>query len=79
MVDIAKVLMDPKSKIVISVILGLGLAAAFKKTCVGNNCILIKGPKSSDVEGHVYRLRDSCYRYTPRVVECADKSKTLDT
>ena len=74
--DIIKIFRDPKSKIVISIILGLGLATMFRKSCVGRKCIVIKGPKSKDVQGHVYRIEDSCYKYVPHVVKCG--KNTLD-
>lgn len=76
--DIIKILSDPKSRIVISIILGLGLAAAFKKTCAnGKNCIIIKGPKTADVQGHVYKINDECYKYTARVVECSNNGEVI--
>lgn len=78
--DVIKILFDPKSKIVISIILGLGLAAAFKKSCGnGKNCIVVKGPKTAEIEGKQFRIRDQCYQYMPRVVECDDDRKVIKT
>jgi hypothetical protein len=60
--------------IVISVILGLGLACLFRKACTDNKCVIIKGPNIKEVESKVYKIRDSCYRYETEFAEC-DASK----
>jgi hypothetical protein len=70
--DIFKVLTNPRSKIFISILLGIGLAAVFKRTCGdGKKCMVIKGPKSADVSDHIYRINGGCYKYEPEVVKCA--------
>ncbi len=51
-------------------ILGLGLAAIFRRVCTGDGCIVVKSPDSKDVEEYVYRIDTSCFRYTPNVVPC---------
>jgi hypothetical protein len=55
---------------IISVILGLGLAALFRKACKDNNCIVIKGPAIDEVNKHFYKINDNCYRYSPVFTEC---------
>lgn len=57
--------------IVISIILGLGLAALiFRKTCDGSGCVVIQGPNPKEIADHVYKVKDECYQYTPYVTEC---------
>jgi NADPH-dependent ferric siderophore reductase len=68
--NISKLLDTEQGQIVISIILGLGLASAFRYSCKNGNCIVIKGPKMSDVKGKYFRLSGNCYQYTPYVVEC---------
>ena len=58
--------------IVISIILGLGLAALFMKACSGPNCVVVKGPDPSEVAKYVYKIRDDCYKYDPYITPCAD-------
>lgn len=68
--DIIKNLLDPKYKIIISILLGFGLAAAFKKTCAsGKTCFIVKGPKTTEVEGYVFKVDQKCYQYVPRIVD----------
>jgi hypothetical protein len=68
-----KDLLESKSgQIIISIILGLGLATLFRKVCSGNNCIIIKGPNFKEVEKYYYKVDDDCYKYTPIVTKCTD-------
>lgn len=67
---LSKVMDDPTSAIIISAILGLGLAAMFRVACKDGSCIVIKGPPTSAVENTFYKIEDQCYKYTPSVVDC---------
>jgi hypothetical protein len=70
-----KDLLESKSgQILISIILGLGLATLFRKVCSGNNCIIVKGPNLKDVEKYFYKVEDDCYKYTPVVTKCKDSN-----
>lgn len=65
---------------IVSIILGLGLAAIFRKACKDNSCILIKGPPSQDVQKYTYKINDQCFKYTPVVTQCGDETKnTIST
>lgn len=57
-------------KVIISIILGLGLATIFKKVCKDNQCVIIKGPSLNDVNKYYYKVDDNCYKYTPQVTKC---------
>lgn len=68
-----RVMSDPFGRILISVILGLGLAALFRRACSGDGCILIESPDSKDVNDYVYRINSACYKYSPNTVPCPIK------
>ena len=57
--------------IVISIILGLGLAAIFRRVCTEGNCIVIQGPDVQEVQKYFYKINDQCYKYSPVFSECA--------
>jgi hypothetical protein len=59
---------------IISIILGLGLAAMFRKVCSKGTCVVIKGPSLKDVEQYHYKIKEDCYKYTPYVVSCENAS-----
>lgn len=56
--------------IVISVLLGLGLAAMFRRVCRGDGCVVVKAPDLKEVQDSVYRYGDACYKYTPHATPC---------
>ena len=58
-----------RGSIVVSVILGLGLASLFRQTCK-RNCVVIKAPDLAQLRRNVYEIDGTCYKYTPRAVAC---------
>lgn len=73
-----KALNTPTGSIVVSVILGLGLAAIFRRACKGDRCIVIKGPMPADINKFVYKIEDDCYKYTPYAVHCPSETAASD-
>ena len=57
------ILKNPKGKIILSIIWGLGLAALFRKVCKGRECIVIQGPKPKLTDGKIFRFNKKCYHY----------------
>lgn len=68
--NIKTMLSTPSGSIIISILLGLGLAAVFRRACNGNRCIVIKGPSPSEVAQNYYKVNSNCYKYTPVFTEC---------
>ena len=64
---------NTSGQIMISIVLGFGLATMFKKVCKGKNCFVIKGPNPNEVAKHYYKIADRCYKYTPEVTPCKKK------
>lgn len=60
--------------IIISVILGFGLATLFRKACKNKGCFVIKGPKLSEVQPYTFKVDEKCYKYTPEVVKCTSSA-----
>ena len=56
--------------IIISIVLGLGIAALFRKVCEGKQCIVLTGPNMEEVREHTYKINDDCFRYEPVFSEC---------
>jgi hypothetical protein len=71
--EISKLINSKEGSVIISVILGLGLAACFRASCKKGNCIVIKGPKTGDIQKHIYRIDNECFKYTPYVVNCDEQ------
>ena len=72
-----KVLNSDTGKILISVLLGLGLASLFREACQGDKCINFEGPILEDVEEKVFKQGDKCYTYKSHRVDCNDEKKAV--
>ena len=63
-----------KGKILVSIILGIGLASLFKKTCIGDGCIIIKTLSPDVIQMNTYRHDDKCYKYKAKSAKCTDNN-----
>lgn len=70
MKSLQKLLNTESGRILVSVLLGLGLAALFRKACVDSNCLVIRGPDPQEVQKYHYKVNDTCYKYTHVITEC---------
>ena len=70
-----RVLKDGTGSVIVSIILGLGLAALFRRACKGGRCIVVKAPKLEELRRFVYKVDDDCFKYTPHVVPCPPASQ----
>lgn len=67
---IQDLLENKTGQIIISVILGLGLATLFRQVCKGNNCIVIQSPDMKELEKYYYKIDSNCYKYKPYATSC---------
>jgi hypothetical protein len=59
------------AKKVISIILGLGLAALFRQVCNDERCKIVKGPSLREIEKNIYKIDERCYKYKPMASQCS--------
>lgn len=67
---LTEIFQSKESLIILSIILGFGLATMFRKICKDQTCIVIKGPPMKEINNTIYRIDDTCYRYTPEATKC---------
>lgn len=60
----------PSGKVIISIILGFGLAAAFRASCKGKNCVIKYAAPYSEVENKVLQHDNDCYEYILKPTKC---------
>jgi len=63
-------------QIILSIVLGLGIASLFRKVCTDKNCIHFNGPVLSEFDGKIYKHGDKCYKYSTHSDKC-DKTKRV--
>jgi len=74
---IQKIMHTKYGEIIISILLGLGLASLFRKACNGVNCLNFIAPKVSEVESEVYKHGNDCYKFKAKTVKCDESKKHI--
>lgn len=57
-------------QIIISIILGIGLASLFRRSCHEEGCFSFRSPKTSEVESSTYLHGGSCYKFKAETKKC---------
>ena len=57
-------------KILLSIILGVGLASLFNTSCNHRSCYRYVAPDTSKVEQGTWQYNEQCYKYKPKVKTC---------
>jgi hypothetical protein len=65
-----RVLDNEAGQIILSIILGLGLAIIFGAACISRNCYVIKGPNPNLIKDKVYQFDTQCYQFNPYASPC---------
>lgn len=64
-------------KILMSIILGLGLATFFRAVCKGRNCKIVSSPPLEEIEEQIYKFDSKCYKMEKNAVKCDNKHKIV--
>jgi len=57
-------------KIIMSILLGIGLATFFRAVCKGRYCRIISSPPIEEIENQTYKFNDSCYTFEKKAINC---------
>jgi hypothetical protein len=72
---IKDVISDSTGSKIIAIILGVGLAAIFRRSCRGDKCVVVTSPGHDEIRNNFYKLGENCYKYTPYAVDCESDEK----
>lgn len=64
-------------KIIMSILLGIGLATFFRSVCKGRNCRIISSPPMEEIEGQTYKFNDKCYKFEKNAIDCKINNNTV--
>ena len=64
-------------KIIMSLILGIGLATFFRAVCKGKNCRIISAPPMEEIEDQIYKFNNKCYTFEKNAVDCQINKNTV--
>jgi hypothetical protein len=63
-------------KIIMSILLGFGLASLFRAVCKDKDCIIFHAAPLEKIKDKIYKYDNKCYKYTTKSASC-DKSKKI--
>jgi len=67
-----------RGKIIMSVILGFGLASLFRTVCKEKDCLIFHAPPLDKFKDKIYKNGNKCYKYTPVATKCNANAKIVD-
>ena len=76
-IHFGKFLHTERGKIIMSIILGFGLASLFRTVCKDKNCVIFHAPPLDDFKDKIYKNNGKCVKYTPVATKCSLNAKTL--
>jgi len=65
-------------KIILSVILGFGIATLFRESCKNRNCLIFHAPSIQTVKNKIFSYDNKCYTYIEKHAHCDANKKILD-
>ena len=76
-VNFGKFVHSETGKIIMSILLGLGLASLFRTICKDNNCLVFHAPPLDDFKDKIYKSNGKCVKYSPVSTKCSTNSKII--
>jgi len=77
--NLQRLLNTKLGRVFISILLGIGLATLFQRTCSDNKCIMFNGPIIKDFDDKIYKYDGKCYKYAASASKCdTGLKKVLD-
>ena len=75
--QVKRLLYGRYSKMVISAVLGLGLATLFRKVCNERNCIIFHAPPLEKLKDKIYKDGAKCYKFNSVATKCDNNKKIV--
>jgi len=78
-INFGKFVHTETGRILMSILLGFGLASLFRKMCKGRECLIFHAPSLDDFKDKIYK-NDSgkCVKYNTVAGKCNMNSKIID-
>lgn len=65
-------------KVIVSIILGLGLATLFRKVCKDRDCIIFKAPDIKKIKNQIFKFDSKCYQFEENIEKCNENKKIVE-
>lgn len=77
MVNFGKFVHTKNGKIIMSLLLGFGLATIFRTICKEKDCIIFMAPPLEEIKDKIYEHENKCYQYKPESTKCSNDKKII--
>lgn len=77
MFDFKRLLHNNSGRIIISILLGFGLASLFHVACKNQNCVKFVGPEPNKLKKEHYKFDGKCIGFKEKVISCSKNKKTV--
>lgn len=76
-IHFGKFLHTERGKIIMSILLGFGLASLFRVACKNNRCHIFHAPPLDEFKDKIYKHNGKCVKYEPVATKCSLHAKTI--
>jgi hypothetical protein len=77
-INLGKFVHTETGKIMMSVLLGFGLASLFRTVCKNKECLLFHAPPLEQIKDKIYKRSGKCVKYNPVSSKCSLNAKVID-
>ena len=64
-------------RIIMSILLGIGLATFFRAVCKGKRCKIIEAPPLEEIDDQTYNFDGKCFTMKKNAIKCDNKKTTV--
>ena len=76
--NISRILNSELGTFIVSILLGLGLATLFRKSCRNDRCRVFRAPNPMDIEKKTYKFDNNCYKYNFEAGRCDGNKRIVE-
>ena len=76
--NIKRLLYSPLGQMIISMLLGFGLATLFRKACNRRNCLVFRAPPLDKIKGQIFKYEGNCYKFNTKAESCQNAKKSIE-
>jgi hypothetical protein len=65
-------------KLLMSILLGFGLASLFRNVCKDKQCLFFNAPHLDQIQDKIHKYDNKCYTYLPESTKCSADKKIIN-
>ena len=77
-VHLEKFVHTPTGRVIMSILLGFGLASLFRVVCKNKDCLIFHAPPLDKIKDKIYKNNGKCVKYNPVATKCSTNVKTIE-